>query len=152
MNDQEEEESGRSRRWFVRGLVAGFGLLTGAAIGVPVVGFLLPPSQPLTQPSLLRAASIGQVPANSARLVHFQGRPILLIHDQDDRYHALSAVCTHMDVCNVEWDPSRRILICPCHQGAFDVYGNVLHGPPPRPLSTFAVDIQGDGIFIRRET
>jgi Rieske Fe-S protein len=140
-----------SRRKFVRTLAGGFGLLTGVALGVPVVAFLLPPRNELTQPGLMRVAGVDQVPENSAKRVRFQGRPVLLIHEAENRYHAVSAVCTHMNVCQVEWDSARKLLMCPCHGGAFDVYGNVVEGPPPRPLATLAVDVQGGHIFIRRE-
>jgi Rieske Fe-S protein len=140
-----------SRRKFVRALAGGFGLLTGVSLAVPVIGFLLPPRKELSQPSLMRAASVEQVPENSAKLVRFQGRPVLLIHGEASRYHAVSAICTHMNVCQVEWDASRKLLMCPCHGGAFDVYGNVVQGPPPRPLRTFEVEVQGEHIFIRRE-
>ncbi|TDI85191.1 MAG: hypothetical protein E2O78_04900 [Caldithrix sp.] len=37
---------------------------------------------------------------------------------------------------------------CPCHDGVFDVNGNVVSGPPPRPLQKYEVDVdENDNVF-----
>ncbi|MGF1428479.1 Rieske 2Fe-2S domain-containing protein [Kitasatospora sp. LaBMicrA B282] len=55
----------------------------------------------------------------------------------DDSLVGYSAVCTHLG-CGLLWRPDRGVageLVCPCHQGAFDVRtGEVTAGPPPRGL------------------
>jgi len=60
---------------------------------------------------------------------------------------AYSAVCTHQG-CTVSYNPTGKTLDCPCHGGKFDPAngGKVLGGPPPRPLDTYKVAIQGDSI------
>jgi len=60
---------------------------------------------------------------------------------------AYSAVCTHQG-CTVGYNPGDKTLDCPCHGGKFDPAngGKVLGGPPPRPLDTYKVAIQGDSI------
>ncbi|MBI5362538.1 MAG: Rieske 2Fe-2S domain-containing protein, partial [Planctomycetes bacterium] len=64
---------------------------------------------------------------------------------------ALSAICTHINTCQLDWHEDRRQLVCPCHGGAFDVHGNVVQGPPSIPLATFPVERVGDELFVRRE-
>ena len=66
------------------------------------------------------------------------------------KYYALSSTCTHKDTCQVEWSPERHQLLCPCHNGAFDVNGNVVDGPPPRPLQSYRVAVIGNSIHIKR--
>jgi nitrite reductase/ring-hydroxylating ferredoxin subunit len=40
-------------------------------------------------------------------------------------------------------------VICPCHAGLFDVTtGEVLAGPPPEPVETFAVRLLGEDVEI----
>ena len=46
---------------------------------------------------------------------------------------ALSAVCTHLG-CNVRWRREESRFACPCHAGFYDPNGDVISGPPPRPL------------------
>jgi Rieske Fe-S protein len=141
----------RARRRFMAGLAGGLGLLTAAGIALPIAGFLLPPRRRFEDPSRVLAAGIGDIPENEAKLVRFQGRPVLVIHREGGRYYALSAICTHMNVCQLEWDSGRRQLLCPCHGGAFDVYGNVVQGPASVPLERFGVERTGERLFVSRE-
>ncbi|MGC5363801.1 Rieske (2Fe-2S) protein [Streptomyces sp. DT24] len=59
-----------------------------------------------------------------------------------------SAVCTHL-ACAVLWRKDRGTegeLYCPCHEGVFDGRtGEVLAGPPPRPLPKMVLTEQKDG-------
>lgn len=58
---------------------------------------------------------------------------VFLVWDGDKAVHALSATCTHLG-CQVRWDAATKNFRCPCHGGVFDTQGNVVSGPPPRPL------------------
>jgi cytochrome b6-f complex iron-sulfur subunit len=98
----------------------------------------------------VRAGSAARLEVGAARSVVFHGVPVLLICLEPDRYVAISATCTHMQVCKVEWDRDRRHLLCPCHGGAFDIHGNVVRGPASVPLSTYSVERVGDELFVRR--
>jgi Rieske Fe-S protein len=40
------------------------------------------------------------------------------------------------------------LLICPCHNGIYDLDGRVVSGPPPRPLPKFAFKIMDNNIEI----
>jgi len=53
---------------------------------------------------------------------------------------ALSAVCTHLH-CVVNWNEKLRRFECPCHGAKFNEKGEVLEGPPPRPLDLYRVQI-----------
>ncbi|MEU1277395.1 Rieske (2Fe-2S) protein [Streptomyces sp. NPDC005805] len=59
-----------------------------------------------------------------------------------------SAVCTHL-ACAVLWRADRGPegeLLCPCHEGVFDIRtGEVTAGPPPRPLPRVILDQDADG-------
>jgi menaquinol-cytochrome c reductase iron-sulfur subunit len=58
---------------------------------------------------------------------------------------ALSARCTHLS-CNVSWRADESRFACPCHRGYYDVDGEVISGPPPRPLERLETRIR-DGIL-----
>ena len=73
--------------------------------------------------------------------------PAVLVRGLDGEYSAHSRKCAHLG-CSVDFDPSRRCLNCPCHQGAYDGRtGNVLYGPPPRPLDQIALQMRGGGVW-----
>jgi menaquinol-cytochrome c reductase iron-sulfur subunit len=60
-------------------------------------------------------------------------RTVFIVWDGGTRVHALSATCSHLG-CQVRWDAATTRFRCPCHGGVFDAQGNVVEGPPPRPL------------------
>jgi Rieske Fe-S protein len=65
----------------------------------------------------------------------------------DGRLVGWSAVCTHL-ACAVLWRAEDGRLECPCHDGAFDpTTGDVVAGPPPRPLPKVRLREDGGGIW-----
>ena len=56
-------------------------------------------------------------------------------------------VCTHLG-CVVAWQEQAGEFLCPCHGGRFSAVGQVLGGPPPSPLETLAVELDGDQLKI----
>jgi menaquinol-cytochrome c reductase iron-sulfur subunit len=75
---------------------------------------------------------------------------VFLVWDGDKAVHAMSATCTHLG-CQVRWDASATKFRCPCHGGVFDVQGNVVEGPPPRPLDRIEARIANeDGSVLVR--
>jgi nitrite reductase/ring-hydroxylating ferredoxin subunit len=69
----------------------------------------------------------------------------ILIRAQDGSYHAYGQKCTHLS-CPVYYETKRNRIECPCHEGAFDATtGNVLHGPPPRPLDLIELELRDNG-------
>ena len=69
----------------------------------------------------------------------------ILVRSLDGSYHAFGQKCTHLS-CPVYFDRSNQRLECPCHEGAFDARtGDVLHGPPPRPLDAIQLDVRNNG-------
>ncbi|MBX6342872.1 MAG: Rieske 2Fe-2S domain-containing protein, partial [Thermomicrobiaceae bacterium] len=54
--------------------------------------------------------------------------------------------------CAVYWNAERGQLLCPCHNGVFDAQtGDVLAGPPSRPLPRIALAVEGDAIYATEE-
>jgi Rieske Fe-S protein len=71
----------------------------------------------------------------------------IAIRLSDGRLVAYSAVCTHLS-CTVLWDRADGRIRCPCHDGEFDPRdGDVLAGPPPRPLPRIELVERPDGIY-----
>jgi glycine/D-amino acid oxidase-like deaminating enzyme/nitrite reductase/ring-hydroxylating ferredoxin subunit len=67
------------------------------------------------------------------QIVEIDGEKVAVSRGDDATVTMLSPVCTHMG-CEVRWNPAERSWDCPCHGGRFDPQGNVLDGPPDRPL------------------
>src|SRR5215213_3560660 len=77
----------------------------------------------------------------------------ILVRVSETEYHAYGQKCTHL-ACPVYFEKEHGRLECPCHEGAFDVKtGNVLYGPPPRPLDRIEVERrEGGEVWAKRRT
>jgi cytochrome b6-f complex iron-sulfur subunit len=60
---------------------------------------------------------------------------------------ALSRECTHLG-CTVPWVAEEERFICPCHASSFDITGEVLSPPAPRPLDVFPVRIENETVKV----
>ena len=141
-----------ARRRMLAGMAGGLGVLTALGSGIPVLGFLLPPKGVVPDRDLVRVAAEAEVKERSGRHMTLLGQPVILVRLENERWFALSAICTHMNICHLEWNEDRRELVCPCHGGAFDVYGNVVQGPPSIPLESYKVERIGPDVFVRRKS
>ena len=75
------------------------------------------------------------------------GDPAILVRPEQDLVLAFSQKCTHL-TCAVIPDVEKGVIHCPCHEGFFDLEsGNVLAGPPPRPLPRILLEIRGDDVY-----
>lgn len=73
--------------------------------------------------------------------------PCLLIRTRAGKLLAYSQKCTHLS-CAVIPKVDEGVLVCPCHEGVFDLAtGRNIAGPPPRPLPRIELDVVGDDIF-----
>ena len=73
------------------------------------------------------------------------GDPAVLVRAADGEYFAYSRKCAHLG-CSIEFDSQRRCLVCPCHRGAYDPRtGQVIYGPPPRPLDQILLQMRAGG-------
>jgi len=65
----------------------------------------------------------------------------------DGGFLALHRECTHLG-CTVPWIDAENRFVCPCHASSFDITGDVLSPPAPRPLDVFAVRIENDIVKV----
>ena len=72
-------------------------------------------------------------------------QPVLVRRDSEKELVCFSNSCPHLG-CAVSWDTAAERFKCACHGGAFDRDGNVLAGPPPRPLERLPWRVE-DGIL-----
>ncbi len=140
---------GFNRRGFLDSLLGAGFVSTIVAMAYPVWRYLIPPAsgEPVTQSVV--AAQASQLKANTGMLFKFGSRPGLLIRNSDGELQAFNAVCTHLD-CTVQYKADTSQIWCACHNGFYDLSGNVVSGPPPRPLERFVVNQRGEDIVVSR--
>lgn len=124
------------------GGVLGLGLLSERLLAFlyPVV----PRAQILDVPVIARSA----IPPNGGIVVHHPTGHFAL-EDVGGEVRAYSAVCTHLG-CVVKWQPAgRQTWFCACHNGRYDRDGEVVGGPPPRPLPRLPVTVRDGQVYLR---
>lgn len=88
------------------------------------------------------------IPANGGIVVNLAVGHVALI-DAGGELRAFSAVCTHLG-CIVKSEPTdHHALYCACHGGMFDREGQVVGGPPPRPLPRYPVEVRDGQVFVK---
>lgn len=121
------------------------------ATGVLLGGlYASPPHEREAEADELDVGSVSEIQAQGSRTFRFGRQPCVVIAS-GGKFHALSTVCSHLG-CIVQWVPQSQHLACPCHRASFDLEGNVREGPPPRPLTAYAVTVHNDRVIVRRRT
>ena len=142
------EEKGKtlSRRSFLDTLIGGVAFLLAAG-GVYVGARYIWPRSAAAGggDERVNAGPAQNLPVGAGKKVVYKSNPVWVIHAPFG-FVALSAVCTHLG-CIVEYDP-KRLIWCPCHAATFDLRGNVMGGPAPRPLPSYRVAVVGGNVIV----
>lgn len=100
--------------------------------------------EPRGAPTLMKAT----VSRRSGYLVEEQEVSVWVVTDDGSQFTVLSNICTHLG-CRVRWVDDEGQFFCPCHNGVFDRSGEVVDGPPPRPLDQFEYMVEDGQIFFK---
>jgi cytochrome b6-f complex iron-sulfur subunit len=127
------------RRSFLR--FAWFGIVvTALAESAWIVASFLKPRRRAARSGGLVVAGPSEAFAPGS-VTAFPAGKFYLVRLADGGYLALHRQCTHLG-CSVPWDEASARFACPCHASAFDLRGDVLAPPAPRPLDIFPVRIE----------
>lgn len=137
-----------TRRDTLRFLIAGSGALALGTGILTVLSYL--PSSPNTQ--AIPIAKVNDLGPNESRVFDFPDRYTqgILINLPGKGLVAYNDACTHLS-CAVIYQGNGK-MHCPCHEGYFDAAtGNVLAGPPTRPLSLIQLAQKDGTIYAIKE-
>jgi Rieske Fe-S protein len=122
--------------------------LTALATIVPVAAYVVPPEggEPESN-SVVLPFSAEDLAPDSGRIFKFGNQPGLVVKTPSGEVRAFDAHCTHLS-CIVQYASAEHRIFCACHNGWYDLTGRNVAGPPPRPLTTYTVNLrrnQGGG-------
>ncbi len=145
-------EDGGSRRGFLNWIL---GTSVGAflvSVLYPVARYLIPPTVgESTAATVTLSIKPGDVKPNTGQIFKFGSRPAILVRTPAGELKAFSAVCTHLN-CTVQYRPDLSHIWCACHNGHFDLNGQNIAGPPPRPLDPLVANVRGSQIVVSKST
>lgn len=135
------------RREFVANLVMAIaGILGIGGLAARFLQYLypvVPPEQLVEVPAGRR----DQIPTGGGLVLSLPTGKVALV-DANGELRAFSAICTHLG-CIVRWEATMEHLYCACHGGMFDRGGQVVGGPPPRPLPRYPVEVREGEVFVK---
>ena len=97
----------------------------------------------LGTPTLFKA----KVERQTGWIVDEEQLSVYILTENGRDFIGMSKICTHLG-CRVRWFSDRQQFYCPCHNGVYDKQGNVVSGPPPRPLDRYELKIDNEQIFM----
>lgn len=134
-----------ARRDFLKLAWGAAGTVVLAEAGLLTYRFLAPKAVEGQFGGVFTVGRVEEFPPGSVTPVN-EGR-FYLVRLADGGFLALYRKCTHLG-CAVPWDPAQGKFVCPCHASAFEMDGDVLNPPAPRPLDRFSVIIEEGEIKV----
>jgi Rieske Fe-S protein len=142
-----------SRRDFIKIVTAAVGAIIGVGVGLPTIGYLVSPALRKQVPEAwIPLGPLENIPVGIPTFFSFNRRQVngwentvtsygvFAVRKEITNVLVLSNICTHLG-CHVTWHPDIKEFVSPCHNGHFDMLGNVTFGPPPRPLDEYQTQV-----------
>jgi 3-phenylpropionate/trans-cinnamate dioxygenase ferredoxin subunit len=99
-----------------------------------------------------RVASLDALKPGSAMKVVIDGIPIALVRETQGEIHALGDRCSHGDISLSEGFVEDDSIECWAHGSKFELStGTPRNFPAYEPVPVFAVEIDGDDVFVNTE-
>lgn len=149
-----------NRRRLLSWTLLGASAVAGAAVGVPILGYLLKPPLSSAKEVWRDVGAVDAFASGQTVKVAFEDPSPLpwsgktaataawLRRDEQGGFTAYAINCTHLG-CPVNWKAEAQLFLCPCHGGVFDADGRVVVGPPARPLWRHDVHVRSGRVEIR---
>ena len=152
--------TGISRRDFIKVTAAWVGGWVSITMGLPAIAYLLSPSlRRMEDRSSIDLGPLENYPIGIPTRFEFTQTKVngwertatshgmYVVRTNETEVRVFSDICTHLG-CRVNWHSDQGHYISPCHYGHFDMLGNVVSGPPPRPLDEYITKIQNGTLLI----
>jgi nitrite reductase/ring-hydroxylating ferredoxin subunit len=99
--------------------------------------------------AFVKVGSMNDFPAGSMKKVQVRDKDVLVANLSGEIY-AIGDSCTHRHCSLSEGTIEGTIVICPCHEGRFDLTtGKVIASPPKSDEPPYQVKLQGSDVLIK---
>jgi cytochrome b6-f complex iron-sulfur subunit len=141
-DDQQPRRNFLARLWMFLG---GAALVEAGWVASDFLGPRRNQADDKNEETLIQAGSVDNFTPGS--VTAFQRGGFYLVRLEDGGFLALSRKCTHLG-CTVPWVEEEGRFICPCHASSFDIHGEVMSPPAPRPLDLYSVRIENKTVKV----
>ncbi len=153
----EEEVSRRGFLGWAAGSIAALGSLF---VAIPLVGSIVTNVQAKNAEAFVTVGDVSGLKPDEPQAFPFLDdvrdaflreqvpRMVWVVKRPNGAVIAYSPVCPHLG-CEFFLDPAERRFVCPCHASQWNVDGQVLHGPTPRPMDTLPSKVVDGSLQVR---
>jgi len=148
------------RRTLLGYVIGAVGAFIGTVLAIPLVGYIISPALRKPAGTWVEAGSLDNFQIGTPRLVEFailrrdgwmeetQKKSVWVVRRAEQDFTIYNPRCTHLG-CAYNWVAEKQQFFCPCHAGVFDIEGNVVAGPPPRPLDRLPFRVENGKLLVQ---
>ncbi len=156
---REEAAGGVSRRTFLTAGIVVLGGAISALLGATGLSYFISPAFKKDEEDWVDIGRASDMKPGAPLKVDFvarkrdawvvtEKRSSAWVSTDGKEFTVFDPRCTHLG-CPYRWDQAREQFLCPCHAAVFDAKGQVVSGPPPRPLDRFAAKVVEGRLLIQ---
>ena len=155
-----DDEKRIDRHDFMSITTLAIGGFISIAVGIPAIAYIVGPAvQKRETQDWIRLGSTAKVEIGMPTLfkvkiqrqtgwiVNEEELSVFVLTENGRDFFAMSNICTHLG-CRVRWISEQGQYFCPCHNATFDKDGEVVSGPPPRPLDQYQVKVEEGQLYV----
>jgi len=136
-----------TRNSFIQRLIKYWVAVTSLPIVYAFGKYIIPPKSPEVGLMKFPAGKRSTYSPGTTRLIK-EGKTVLFVRETSSgQIKSFSAKCTHLG-CIVELQEDQELIRCNCHGSIFDLDGNNISGPAPKPLQPYRVEIRDDEVIV----
>jgi menaquinol-cytochrome c reductase iron-sulfur subunit len=148
-----------TRRRFFNWVISAVSAIIGVSLAVPLAGYVMSPAfRRRAQPWVEVGSPSELAPGDPKQLDYIQAvqdgwmttkihKAVWAVKQPDGEVTVFSPICPHLG-CGFHWDAADHKFKCPCHGSVYDLSGNVLAGPAPRPLDVLPAKVENDRLLV----
>jgi Rieske Fe-S protein len=154
------DEKGLKRRDFLSMATLAIGGFISIVVGIPAIVYIIGPARRTDQEqNWIRLGAASKVELGTPTLfktkierqvgwiVNEEEVSAYILTEDGRNFVAMSNICSHLG-CRVRWISDQGQFFCPCHNAIFSKQGDVVTGPPPRPLDQYEVKVEDGQIYV----
>jgi Rieske Fe-S protein len=148
------------RDWLLR-LGVALNVIAGAALAIPLVGFVFSSFAEKKDPrDWISLGPLEHFPEKTTRIATYRNPytrpwdgetaeiPCWVRRIAGNQFQVFAINCTHLG-CPVRWFQESGLFLCPCHGGAYLEDGSRAAGPPPRGLFEYAYKVEKNILWVK---
>lgn len=148
-----------TRRRFFQWITRAAAGLIGLGLAAPLIGYVISPTLKRRTRSWVEVAAVDELPDGIPTQLDYVAtvqdgylktksqKAVWAVKQHDGQVAVFSPMCTHLG-CGYHWDAADRKFKCPCHGSVYDVTGQVLAGPAPRPLDNLPSKVENGRLLV----